>query len=51
MVAALFNNNVGLFLSPFVCTSAEMVMIDGKQADLSSFKQQVLSVLKILMWN
>lgn len=48
MVAALFNDNVGLFLSPFVCTSAEMVMIDGKKADLSSFKQQVLSVAKDL---
>jgi len=48
MIAALFNNDVGLFLSPFVCAPSEMVKIDGQELDLTVFKQKVLSVAEDL---
>jgi 2-amino-4-hydroxy-6-hydroxymethyldihydropteridine diphosphokinase len=43
MLAALFNENVGLFVSPYVCSPDEMVKINGKSVDLTQFKQRIIS--------
>ncbi|WP_051073665.1 2-amino-4-hydroxy-6-hydroxymethyldihydropteridine diphosphokinase [Coprothermobacter platensis] len=43
-LASLFNEKVGLFLSPYVCDPAEMVSIKGNAVNLSTYKQKIISV-------